>query len=98
VSEPRTATEPQASTGSDLAVVGPVLPPVGEQPMARMRQRLARLGTSRPQASMLDPLFRIVRTNHPRADLQLLERAYRTAEEHHRGQTRISGDAYITHP
>ncbi|MGH3143701.1 MAG: RelA/SpoT family protein, partial [Gaiellales bacterium] len=44
------------------------------------------------------PLFRAVRTNHPKADLALLERAYVTAEKHHGNQTRKSGDPYITHP
>jgi len=63
-----------------------------------MRQRLARLGTGRPQTPVLEPLFRVVRANHPKADLSILERAYRAAELHHRGQTRSSGDAYITHP
>ncbi len=65
----------------------------------RMRQRLARLGaTKAPQSAVLDPLFKVVRANHPKADLALLERAYQTAEHYHRGQLRKSGDPYITHP
>ncbi|MFL6064736.1 MAG: RelA/SpoT family protein [Friedmanniella sp.] len=63
-----------------------------------MRQRLARLGTTRPQTPVLDPLFRVIRANHPKADLSVIERAYRTAEQAHAGQLRKSGDAYITHP
>ena len=63
-----------------------------------MRQRIARLGSARPQTPVLDPLFRIVRANHPKADLNLIARAYKVAERCHRGQVRISGDAYITHP
>ncbi|MEV6283559.1 bifunctional (p)ppGpp synthetase/guanosine-3',5'-bis(diphosphate) 3'-pyrophosphohydrolase [Kribbella sp. NPDC051770] len=47
---------------------------------------------------MLEPLFRVVRATHPKADLGMIERAYRTAEKHHTGQLRKSGDAYITHP
>nr|WP_240044485.1 bifunctional (p)ppGpp synthetase/guanosine-3',5'-bis(diphosphate) 3'-pyrophosphohydrolase [Nocardioides albidus] len=47
---------------------------------------------------VLDPLFRAVRANHPKADLQLLERAYLTAERLHADQKRKSGDPYITHP
>ncbi|MGJ6979306.1 RelA/SpoT family protein [Aestuariimicrobium soli] len=70
-----------------------------EQPRLRMRQRLARLGAVKsPQSAVLDPLFKVVRANHPKADLALLERAYHTAEHYHRGQLRKSGDAYITHP
>ncbi len=70
---------------------------VPEQPRG-MRHRLARLGSSRPQTPVLDPLFRVLRANHPKADVALLEKAYKTAERHHRGQMRASGDAYITHP
>ncbi|MEU0090930.1 bifunctional (p)ppGpp synthetase/guanosine-3',5'-bis(diphosphate) 3'-pyrophosphohydrolase [Kribbella sp. NPDC006257] len=47
---------------------------------------------------MLEPLFRVVRATHPKADLAIIERAYRTAEKYHTGQLRKSGDAYITHP
>ncbi|HET9499650.1 MAG TPA: bifunctional (p)ppGpp synthetase/guanosine-3',5'-bis(diphosphate) 3'-pyrophosphohydrolase [Marmoricola sp.] len=64
-----------------------------------VRARLARIGTSRQVGNpVLEPLFRTVRANHPKADLALLERAYDTAERHHRGQMRKSGDPYITHP
>ncbi|HWJ52205.1 MAG TPA: bifunctional (p)ppGpp synthetase/guanosine-3',5'-bis(diphosphate) 3'-pyrophosphohydrolase, partial [Propionibacteriaceae bacterium] len=63
-----------------------------------MRQRLARLSTGRAQTPALDPLFRMIRTNYPKADLHVIERAYRTAEKLHQGQLRKSGDAYITHP
>ena len=69
-----------------------------EHPRVKMRQRLARLGTGRAQTPALDPLFRVVRANHPKADLHLIERAYKTAEGYHQGTLRKSGDAYITHP
>jgi GTP pyrophosphokinase len=65
----------------------------------RMRARLARMTTkSQPGNPVLEPLFRVVRANHPKADLALLERAYTTAEKAHGAQTRKSGDPYITHP
>ncbi len=64
-----------------------------------MRQRLSRWMAPRTtQSVVLEPLFNVVRENHPKADLALLERAYQTAERCHQGQTRKSGDAYITHP
>ena len=47
---------------------------------------------------VLEPLFRVVRQTHPKADLRIIERAYEVAELHHRGQLRKSGDPYITHP
>ena len=64
-----------------------------------MRSRLARVATrSQPGNPVLEPLFRAVRANHPKADLALLERAYNTAAEMHGTQMRKSGDPYITHP
>ncbi len=65
-----------------------------------MRARLARMGTRGGPGGnpVLEPLFRAVRANHPKADLALLERAYVTAEKMHGTQMRKSGDPYITHP
>ncbi|WP_418276759.1 RelA/SpoT family protein [Isoptericola jiangsuensis] len=65
-----------------------------------MRNRLVRLGVRGAPASTpaLEPLLQAVRTNHPKSDLTVLERAYATAEKAHRGQQRKSGDPYITHP
>jgi len=39
-----------------------------------------------------------VRSYDPKADLDLISRAYALAEEAHRSQTRENGDPYITHP
>jgi GTP pyrophosphokinase len=65
----------------------------------RVRARLARLGAQRPTVNpVLEPLFRVVRQTHPKADLRVIERAYDVAERHHRGQLRKSGDPFITHP
>ncbi|WP_425491698.1 RelA/SpoT family protein [Nocardioides mesophilus] len=65
----------------------------------RMRARLARMATKTQAGNpVLEPLFRAVRANHPKADLALLERAYLVAERMHAPQTRKSGDPYITHP
>ncbi len=67
---------------------------------SRVRARLARLGGQRTSTfnPVLEPLFRIVRGNDPKADLRDLERAYRVADHWHRSQKRKSGDPYITHP
>jgi GTP diphosphokinase / guanosine-3',5'-bis(diphosphate) 3'-diphosphatase len=89
------APPPTPSTPSPPVAPAPVAVP--EQPRG-MRHRLARLGTSRPQTPVLDPLFRVLRANHAKADVGLIEKAYKIAAEHHRGQMRASGDAYITHP
>lgn len=70
-----------------------------ERSGSRVRARLVRLGAPRtPQHKVLGPLLRTVRASHPKADVTLLERAYAVAEHAHRGQTRKSGDPYITHP
>ncbi|MEX3503898.1 bifunctional (p)ppGpp synthetase/guanosine-3',5'-bis(diphosphate) 3'-pyrophosphohydrolase [Corynebacterium sp. LK2510] len=47
---------------------------------------------------VLDPLLSIHRTYHPKADAELLNRAYDTAERLHEGVFRKSGEPYITHP
>ncbi|APF41654.1 RelA/SpoT family protein [Neomicrococcus aestuarii] len=47
---------------------------------------------------ILEPLLRTVRANSPREDLDLITRAFTVAEKYHTGQTRKSGDPYITHP
>lgn len=84
-----------------------VEPPAAKQPAApdsvtsarSMRARLARMGNRAQTGNpVLEPLFRAVRANHPKADLALLERAYTIAEQKHGTQTRKSGDPYITHP
>ncbi|HEX7187507.1 MAG TPA: bifunctional (p)ppGpp synthetase/guanosine-3',5'-bis(diphosphate) 3'-pyrophosphohydrolase [Actinomycetes bacterium] len=68
-------------------------------PSRRVRARLARLGAQRPSGNpVLEPLFRVVRQTHPKADVRMIERAYDVAEEHHHGQLRKSGDPFITHP
>ncbi len=52
----------------------------------------------RSTAPEIEPLIRALRANHPKADVSVIERAYETAELHHRGQMRKSGEPYITHP
>lgn len=79
-------------------------PPTGRgSTTGGMRARLARLGGQRSSVlnPVLEPLFRSIRANDPKADPVLLrdiERAYAVAEKWHRGQKRKSGDPYITHP
>ncbi|MDR1513868.1 MAG: bifunctional (p)ppGpp synthetase/guanosine-3',5'-bis(diphosphate) 3'-pyrophosphohydrolase [Propionibacteriaceae bacterium] len=54
-----------------------------------------------PQADyppILEPLFTVVRQNHPDTDFALLQRAYETAAFWHAPQLRKSGEPYVTHP
>ena len=46
----------------------------------------------------LDQILSEVAGYHPSADLALIRRAYTFAAEAHDGQTRKSGDPYVTHP
>ncbi|MHA7133075.1 RelA/SpoT family protein [Oerskovia turbata] len=72
----------------------------GQSSAARVRSRLVRFGVRGGQGGIpaLEPVLQAVRTNHPKSDLSVIERAYVTAEKAHRGQLRKSGDPYITHP
>ena len=95
MAEDHVVTDPTDPTTDD--VLAPELPPTLTG--RGVRARLARIGTSKQVGNpVLEPLFRTVRANHPKADLVLLERAYDIAEKFHRGQVRKSGDPYITHP
>jgi len=92
-------------TGRDTDHAADAADPDGVEPAVssgrRVRARLARLAAQRGGANgsqVLDPLFRAIRTSHPKADLRTIQRAYDVAEYHHRSQFRKSGDPYITHP
>lgn len=66
----------------------------------RKLSRAALLGGT-PRGSLPDAIEHVAkvhRAHHPRADLGALRRAYVLAESSHRGQTRKSGEPYITHP
>ncbi|MFI9329074.1 RelA/SpoT family protein [Kitasatospora sp. NPDC052868] len=81
----------------------PVAPVTRPSSSGGMRARLARLGGQRSSVlnPVLEPLFRSIRANDPKADpvlLREIEKAYAVAEKWHRGQKRKSGDPYITHP
>ncbi len=66
---------------------------------SRVRSGLVWFGArTRPTIPEIEPLVRALRANHPKADVSVIESAYRTAELHHRGQVRKSGEPYITHP
>lgn len=68
-------------------------------PCSRVRASLAWLtGRSKNIDPHIQALMRALRANHPKADISLIERAYRTASRCHQGQFRKSGEPYITHP
>ena len=63
-----------------------------------LRRLVPRIFSRGSAPGAVDQLVRTVRTNHPRADISVIERAYAVAERAHRGQKRRSGEPYITHP
>ncbi len=68
------------------------------QSSASLRTILPRLFSRAQPAGSVERLLRTVRSHHPKADLALVERAYKVANKAHAGQTRKSGEPYITHP
>jgi GTP diphosphokinase / guanosine-3',5'-bis(diphosphate) 3'-diphosphatase len=109
-SEDRTAGTGKKASGRSVPGLSrrssqPSGPPASTQPdtasgAAAMRRRLARLGAARGGGinPVLEPLIKTVRNTHPKADFRLIERAYDMAARMHAGQSRRSGDPYITHP
>ena len=67
--------------------------------ISALRSGLSRLfAKSGAYASELAEIIRVVKLNHPRADLSIVDRAFAAAEAAHEGQFRKSGEPYITHP
>jgi GTP pyrophosphokinase len=94
--DPAGTAETQPDGGSGAVTVRQ---PDAGSGAAAMRRRLARLGPRGGTVNpVLEPLIRTVRTTHPKADVRLIERAYDVAARLHAGQSRRSGDPYITHP
>jgi GTP pyrophosphokinase len=49
-------------------------------------------------AEELTPLLTAYRRHHPKSSVAMINRAYETAKEAHRHQSRSSGESYINHP
>jgi guanosine-3',5'-bis(diphosphate) 3'-pyrophosphohydrolase len=83
------------------AALGRALPPAAVAAPAEitLSQRLRSFLSF--QGNEDDPVTTLTRTHraiHPSADAAMLRRSYSIAETMHDGQTRKSGDPYITHP
>jgi GTP pyrophosphokinase len=55
-------------------------------------------GRNGAHSAEVNELLRVTKSNHPKSDLSVIERAYLVAEQAHEGQLRKSGEPYITHP
>ena len=63
-----------------------------------LRRLVPRIFSRSARRDDVEQLLRTVRTHHPKGDLSIIERAYTVAAQAHSGQTRQSGEPYITHP
>ncbi len=105
---PAAGSEPGDGEGLPATPAAGATPPLGSSAGAsqgaiptgqRVRAAFARFGGGAAHVSgVLEPIVASHRRAHPRADARLLQHAYEVAEQFHRGQTRLSGDAYISHP
>jgi len=98
---PTTQLSGSAAGTSDRTAESGAKRPLGRLNRAALGRagRAALLATGRtPVPDAIEPVVEAHRRHHPQADLALLSRAYRTAEASHRGQTRKSGEPFITHP
>ena len=66
--------------------------------LAALRSRLPRIFTRPVEGTGIADVIRSAKVSHPKLDFSVVERAYQVAERAHQGQTRKSGDPYITHP
>ena len=66
--------------------------------LAALRNRLPRIFTRPEEGSSIAEVIKVAKQSHPKLDFSVVEKAYQTAEKAHLGQTRKSGDPYITHP
>lgn len=63
-----------------------------------LRRLMPKLFSRSSTPGAVERLIKTVKANHPRGDIQLIERAYEVAERCHQDQQRRSGEPYITHP
>ena len=63
-----------------------------------LRRLMPKLFSRSSAPGAVEHLLKTVKANHPRSDVQVIERAYAVAERCHEGQNRRSGEPYITHP
>ena len=69
-----------------------------ETATALLARQAERLGIVTEDGDPLTILLERVKRIRPTADLELIEHAYHFADWAHSGQTRLSGEPYITHP
>ncbi|NBR64369.1 MAG: bifunctional (p)ppGpp synthetase/guanosine-3',5'-bis(diphosphate) 3'-pyrophosphohydrolase [Micrococcales bacterium] len=66
--------------------------------LAALRSRLPKIFTRPTPDTNISEVIQTAKLSHPKSDFAIVEKAYQIAEKAHAGQTRKSGDPYITHP
>lgn len=69
-----------------------------EQKIKQDNKRVAETTDFVNPETLYDELIARIRKYHPNTDISMIEKAYRIADEAHRGQCRKSGEPYIIHP
>ena len=98
-SQPAKADVPRPGDQSASSTPAPTpraLPPAPRRARSRLSFFSPRAGSS--VDPLLAPLLETMTAVSPKENLEIVRRAYTVAERAHRGQTRKSGDPYITHP
>ncbi len=72
--------------------------PTPASPPGNLFTLLPRLFSRAQPSGAFERLTKTIRTQHPKADIGLVDRAYRAADKAHSGQLRKSGEPYISHP
>jgi GTP pyrophosphokinase len=88
----------RSETGDNRTLEVGSVTETGVNQTASLRRLVPRIFSRAQSTGAVDTLLRTVRMHHPKADLALVERAYQIADRAHDGQTRKSGEPYITHP
>lgn len=89
---------------ADAASLAPGLRrPADAEVDPRQQAKSRRFGFQRgrnkqPVSPVLEPVLQSLRSNHPKADTDVVQRAFAIAADKHKDQRRKSGDPFITHP
>lgn len=69
-----------------------------EQTVMSTSERIRKMDDFVSPESLYDELISCVRKYHPSGDISMIDKAFRIANDAHKGQVRKSGEAYIIHP
>ena len=98
------AMDLEAALPTSLHTLQPPSPPALDEPAGTFTDTTTPTPTTAPPPptsdieARFDHLLATVHLNRPADDLEIIRKAWQFCSEHHLGQTRASGEPYITHP